>query len=99
MKWYQKLRKLPERRKKAILWVTIIVIGIILLFFWAKTTAYRFHNLGQSNVESIINVPESGNVWTDIEKFWDRQDLDNIFPDELTDIPGEEEPLYQENNE
>jgi hypothetical protein len=47
----------------------------------------------------MIDIPESGNVWTDIEKFWDRQDLENLFPDELTDIPAEEEPLYQENNE
>ncbi len=98
MRWYQKVRKLPEKRKKLVLWIIIVFLGLVLLFFWARTTVYRFNNLSETNSESIIKIPESGGVWTDIEKFWKRQDLENMFPDELIDIPIEES-FYQENNE
>jgi len=43
-----KLQALPEGRKKVIVLSIAIVLGLILLIFWLKTTIYRFDKMGEN---------------------------------------------------
>ncbi len=51
-----KLQKLPDKQKKIILWVIVIILALILGFFWFKSAINKLEKLGE-NV-SQIKLPE-----------------------------------------
>jgi hypothetical protein len=50
------LRALPEKKKIVILWSIVIILGLIMGFFWVKTTIVRVKKMGQEF--SNIKIPE-----------------------------------------
>jgi len=44
--WLKYLRSLPDKKKKAILWVIVGILAVILGLFWIKSSISRFLNLG-----------------------------------------------------
>ncbi len=75
MAFLEKLQKQPESVRKAILWVSVIIIGLALFFVWlyitqAKIKDFRkgkfFENIGMpdlnKNMQSIpaIELPATG---------------------------------------
>jgi len=50
MKIYEaidKLQKLPESKKKNILWTIVLILAIIMGFFWIKGVIRNFSKIGQ----------------------------------------------------
>jgi hypothetical protein len=50
MDFLNKIRSLPERKRKIILWVTVIVVASALLVFWIKFSKQRIESF---NVEEF----------------------------------------------
>lgn len=68
-----KLRSLPEDKKKIILWVVVIVIGIPMAFFWVKGSMDNLSKMSKS-VQEIklpeINTPTMPNL--ELEKLGEK---------------------------
>ena len=47
MKFLEKLRNLPENKKKIILWTIIAVLGLIMGYFWVNNLINTLNKLGQ----------------------------------------------------
>lgn len=55
-KFLEKLRNLPDKQKKIILWTVVIIAGILLGSLWVKSAVYNFSKIGE-NI-SKVNLPE-----------------------------------------
>ncbi len=58
-----KLQNLPEKTKKIILWVVVIIIGLCLFTWWAKNLPKRIEmlhlqNLNMPKIEELKDTPE-----------------------------------------
>ena len=53
--WLEKLRALPENKKKIILWTIVVILAIIMGFFWTNSVIKNFSNLSKSG--KLINLP------------------------------------------
>jgi hypothetical protein len=58
MKSLGKIRELPLKKRKAILWSFVAVIGIILFAFWAKETGERLEILKKEGAEKGFGTEE-----------------------------------------
>jgi len=88
MKFLEKIRNLPERTRKIILWVALIVLALIMLIWWVGRIPERLDNL-QVNLPKIT-IPQISNLPDEeIQKIKDS--LNNIE----TNAP--EEAQIQEN--
>lgn len=54
--WLEKLRALPEKNKKIILWAVVAVLAIILGSFWVRSAINRLNEMG--NDLGQIQFPE-----------------------------------------
>ena len=60
MKFLEKIRSLPEKQRKIILWVIVIVLAVIMLTWWIGRLPERFERLELPNLNNIeINVQEA----------------------------------------
>lgn len=56
----EKLRGLPEKKKKIILWATVAVFAVILGYFWVQGTIKNISKINQALQESsILKIGES----------------------------------------
>ena len=46
--YLEKLRALPDKQKKIILWTIVIILALGFGFFWIKTTISRFAKIEES---------------------------------------------------
>ena len=46
--YIEKLRALPDKQKKIILWIIVIILALGLGFLWFKTTILRFAKIEES---------------------------------------------------
>jgi uncharacterized membrane protein len=53
----QDVQNQPENVRKTILWVTVIILAIVLLFFWGKNVKQRFKEIDVDGVKSDLNIP------------------------------------------
>jgi len=53
----EKIQKLPESKKKIILWLIVIVLGLILLFFWTKKIQDKLGNFKTEEIKEELNLP------------------------------------------
>ena len=53
--YVEKLRALPEKQKKIILWAIVIILALGLGFLWFKITISRFTKIGESI--KMIDIP------------------------------------------
>jgi len=70
VKFLEKIRNLPEQTRKVILWATVIVLALIMLFFWVRSIPQRlgsfqagqfFQQLGLPKI-AIPQMPELPNL-------------------------------------
>ena len=54
--YLEKLRNLPDKQKKIVLWTIVGLLGVILGYFWLNSSLRRLSEMGQS-LESI-KLPE-----------------------------------------
>ena len=57
----EKLRNLPEQKKKIILWTIVVVLGIVMGIFWIRSAANTLDKIGEAT-KSVklpeLNMPE-----------------------------------------
>jgi hypothetical protein len=53
----EKIQKLPEAKKKIILWATVVVLGLVLLFFWSKKAQNKLGNFRAEEIKEELNLP------------------------------------------
>ena len=53
----EKIRNLPETRRKAILWVITIIVGLFLLFFYFRGIQNRIRNFKLTNLKGELRIP------------------------------------------
>ncbi len=61
MKFLDKIQNLPERNKRIILWVGIILIGLALISFHGKNTLERWKSFNTGEVKEEVKFPDLGN--------------------------------------
>lgn len=54
----EKIRSLPEKERKMILWSVVIIIGGILLFFYAKNIQQKISEFKGEDLEKQLKIPE-----------------------------------------
>ena len=58
MNFLQKLRNQPERIRKIILWLIIIILGISLLTFWFKNVQEKIKSFQGKEIIKELKLPE-----------------------------------------
>jgi len=58
VKFLEKLQNKPEKEKKMILWIILVVLGAIFIGLWLYICSKNFNELKNSNVLEQINFPE-----------------------------------------
>lgn len=64
----QKLQNLPIAGKKIIFWLTIILVGIILFFFWIKIAKKELGNLDTGKFINQLNLPPIENEFNSLKE-------------------------------
>jgi len=54
----KKLQKLPESKRKAILWSVIIILSLVLFSWWFKNFNQKMKNFQQEKFIKELNLPE-----------------------------------------
>lgn len=54
----RKLQKQPEQVKKIILWFVVIIVGIVLLNFWARSAGERMREFQAEELDKKWRLPE-----------------------------------------
>jgi hypothetical protein len=57
MNFLNKIRSLPEKKRKVILWVTVIVIALILLVVWIKFSKQRIESFNMEEFKEGLGLP------------------------------------------
>lgn len=79
MSLLQKIRKLPERKRKIILWSSIIAISAVLLFFYARNVQKKLGEFKTEDLKEGLNKLPS----FEIPKI-DVQELEKILQEATT---------------
>jgi len=53
----EKIQKLPEAKRKLILWTIVIVLGLTLLFFWSKKVQNKLGNFETEQIKENLDLP------------------------------------------
>lgn len=62
--YLNRLRNLPDNKKKIILWVIVGVLAVVMGFFWIKSAADKLNKLGESANQikfPQIEIPQTEN--------------------------------------
>lgn len=62
----KKIQQWPRKRKKILLWMTIIILGIFLFRFYIGNLQKKFQALRQNEKREILK--KRGNEWQKIEE-------------------------------
>lgn len=57
MKFLEKIQNLPERKRKIILWLIIIIIGLALFVFWAKNFQRKLKSFEKEKFKEELQLP------------------------------------------
>jgi len=58
MKLLERIRNLPQRRKKIILWLVLVVSGAFLFSFWFSDVKKSVKNLDGGEFKKELNFPK-----------------------------------------
>ncbi len=54
--YIEKLRALPDKQKKIVLWTIVVILVLIMGYFWIKSTVDKLNKLGESMGQ--VKLPE-----------------------------------------
>lgn len=54
----QKIQNLPEGKKKIILWMTVVIIGLALFSFWFGDLKRKINNFKMEGFKKEMNFPQ-----------------------------------------
>ncbi|MBU3895979.1 hypothetical protein KKG36_01570 [Patescibacteria group bacterium] len=88
----KKLQDLPLEKRKMILWGAVVLLGLIFLIFWFKTTVYRLQKMGDfgealAPAGEIIN--EAGENFNDV---MEGANFLEMTPEELEQLKADASP-------
>jgi len=79
----EKARALPERKRKIIFWVLLIIFSILLLFFWVKRVKKKSEQFKIKEIEREISLPSfEGIEFPEIEIEEDLKKLEELIEEE-----------------
>ena len=58
MNLLEKLRNLPEKKRKIILWTVVILVGILLFIFYIKSLKLRLESKSYEEIREQLKIPE-----------------------------------------
>ena len=58
MKFLEKIRNLPESKRKIILWAIVIVLALIMLIFWIGNIPKSLNNFQGGQFIKDLNLPK-----------------------------------------
>jgi len=58
MNIFRKIQNLPEDRKKIILWLVVIIVGLALFIFYVKSVQKRIKSLEREKIEEELRLPK-----------------------------------------
>lgn len=97
-----KLRKLPVKQKKYILWGTVVVLGAIMVFFWVRSIGGRINEFEWTGGFDQREWPERNEVWSELDEIWSQWSIEDFFPEELEEAlrtePENNDLEVEENN-
>jgi len=86
MKFLEKIRNLPESKRKIILWAMVIALASIMLFFWISNIPKSLNNFQAGQFIKDLNLPK-----IELPQVPELPDLNNI------ETNAQEETQIQEN--
>ena len=57
MNFLNKIRNLPEKKRKIILWVTVIIVALILLVIWIRLSKQRVESFKVEEFKEGLELP------------------------------------------
>lgn len=79
MKILNKIQALPDRGKKIILWITLIIIGIFLIIFYIQNMKNKVKNLKEEDIEEGLQISEIKERFKNLPKFEIPEEIKSIF--------------------
>ncbi|MDI6602523.1 MAG: hypothetical protein QME57_00170 [Patescibacteria group bacterium] len=83
MNLLEKLRNLPEKKRKIILEIVVIFVGILLSVFYIKNIQEKLKNLSSEEIKEQLRIPEFQEKLKELPKI----EMPEI---EIPEIPEEE---------
>jgi len=74
----ERIQNLPERKRKTIFWLIVIIIGISAFVWWAKNLETRLKSFKSEKIKEELHLPEL------------EEELENLPKFEMPEIPEEE---------
>lgn len=75
MNFLTKIRGLPERQRKIILWVIIVILGIVLFNFWLRNFSSKIKGVDGEALKEQLNFPDIGEKLKDLPGLSDITDI------------------------
>jgi len=69
MNFLQKLQNLPERKRKIIFWLIVIIIGIFLFFGWVKSLETKIKSFKTEKIKEELKIPKLEEELKGLQKF------------------------------
>jgi len=86
MEFLEKLRGLPQTKRKIILWLVIAIIALVLFILWTKNVRKKFEGFQGEEVKQQFQIPDLPRIETpEIE-------LPQISEEELKELEKELSP-------
>lgn len=89
----EKIRNLPESRRRVIFWSTIIFIGLVLSLFYLRNIQNNIRNFKSIDLKEKLKTPDFGEEL----KGWPKLEIPEENLEELRKIEEEIEKLELEN--
>lgn len=100
-KWLDDLKKLPEEKKKYVVWFIVSIIGLILIIWWVSSITMRFKQIDWSATKNNLNPPKQSEEWTNISDLVPDITIEELFSIDKENSSDEalEGDIQQESNE
>ena len=69
MNFLHKLQNLPEQKRKIILWIAVIVVGILFFTFYIKNVQQRLKSFKAEELQQGLKIPELQEELKELPKF------------------------------
>jgi len=67
-RYLKRIQGLPLVKRKIILWVIIIILGLILCFFWIRNIQYKIRSFSKEKFFEEMGLPKLKEGWENLPK-------------------------------
>jgi len=69
LNFLNKIQNLPERKRKTIFWLIVIIVGIFLLIWWVKNLQTHIKSFRSEKIQGGLQLPELEEELKNLPKF------------------------------